>query len=166
MKHVVVDGGGSKIVNHGFQTVFAAIRSSDVRFTNFSQDWVAPKTVDITVADTGVTSGQAYRIIDIPKTYDYAVEGTSVRWYGERSPATGKPYWTGTNSFNYSQVHDPSTNKTWRESNPVFREIHQTHHAPVRRIEPAPYRQPRHVRPDLPTVPICLNTPSDQQNPP
>ncbi|MGW6771177.1 right-handed parallel beta-helix repeat-containing protein [Streptomyces sp. NPDC055037] len=123
MRDVVVDGGGSTIVNHGFQTVFAAIRSSDVRFTNFSQTWVAPKTVDITVADAGVDSGQAYRIIDIPETYHYAVEGTSVRWNGERSPATGQPYWTGTNSFDYSQVHDPATNRTWRTSNPVFQNV-------------------------------------------
>ncbi|MEV6423969.1 right-handed parallel beta-helix repeat-containing protein [Streptomyces sp. NPDC051662] len=123
MRDVVVDGGGSRIVNHGFQTVFAAIRSRNVRFTNFSQTWVAPKTVDITVADTGVDSGQAYRIIDIPPTYDYAVDGTSVRWNGERSPATGEPYWTGTDSFNYSQVHDPATNRTWRTANPVFRNV-------------------------------------------
>lgn len=123
MHDVVVDGGGSTIVNHGYQTVFAAIRSTDVRFTGFSQDWAAPKTVDITVSGTGVSDGRAYRIVDIPATYDYAVEGTSVRWYGERSPATGEPYWTGTNSFNYSQVHDPATKKTWRAANPVFEDV-------------------------------------------
>nr|B1V8K7.1 RecName: Full=Alpha-1,3-galactosidase A; AltName: Full=Exo-alpha-galactosidase A; AltName: Full=SgGal110A [Peterkaempfera griseoplana]CAJ90659.1 exo-alpha-galactosidase gene [Peterkaempfera griseoplana] len=134
MRDVVVDGGGSRIVNHGFQTVFAAIRSSDVRFTNFSQTWVAPKTVDITVADAGVVSGQAYRIIDIPETYDYAVEGTSVRWNGERGPATGQPYWTGTNSFDYSQVHDPATNRTWRTSNPVFPERHEDHRPRRRQV--------------------------------
>ncbi|MEW2488369.1 NPCBM/NEW2 domain-containing protein [Streptomyces sp. NPDC048411] len=123
MHDVVVDGGGSTILDHGFQTVFAAIRSTKVRFTNFSQDWVAPKTVDITVAETGVTKGRAYRIITVPRTYHYAVEGTSVRWSGERSPATGQPYWTGTNSFNYAQVHDPASNRTWRTSNPVFKNV-------------------------------------------
>ncbi|WP_328463902.1 glycosyl hydrolase family 28-related protein [Streptomyces sp. NBC_00448] len=123
MHDVVVDGGGSTILDHGFQTIFAAIRSTDVRFTDFSQDWVAPKTVDITVADTGVTDGRAYRVITVPRTYHYAVEGTSVRWSGERSPVTGKPYWTGTDSFNYAQVHDPSSDKTWRTSNPVFEDV-------------------------------------------
>jgi hypothetical protein len=123
MHDVVVDGGGSTILDHGFQTVFAAIRSTDVRFTNFSQDWVTPKTVDITVAETGVTNGRAYRVITVPRTYHYAIEGTSVQWSGERSPVTGQPYWTGTNSFNYAQVHDPLSNKTWRTSNPVFENV-------------------------------------------
>ncbi|MFV5996297.1 NPCBM/NEW2 domain-containing protein [Streptomyces sp. NPDC056231] len=123
MRDVVVDGGGSTILNHGFQTVFAAIRSTNVRFTNFSQDWVDPKTVDITVAQTGVTNGRAYRIITVPQTYHYAVEGTSVRWSGERSPVTGQAYWTGTNSFNYAQIHDPSSNRTRRTSNPVFKNV-------------------------------------------
>ncbi|MFJ4685529.1 NPCBM/NEW2 domain-containing protein [Streptomyces sp. NPDC088789] len=123
MRDVVVDGGGSKIVNHGQQTVFAAIRSSDVRFTNFSQDWVAPRTVDITVTDTGVADGRAYRVIDIPETYRYTVDGTSVRWSGERSPVTGEPYWTGENALGYTQVHDPASKRTWRTSNPVFQNV-------------------------------------------
>ncbi|MEU3986622.1 glycosyl hydrolase family 28-related protein [Streptomyces sp. NPDC026672] len=123
MHDVVVDGGGATILDHGFQTVFAAIRSTDVRFTNFAQDWVAPKTVDITVSETGVTAGRAYRVITVPPTYHYAVEGTSVRWSGERSPVTGRPYWTGVNSFNYAQVHDPSTDRTWRTDNPVFENV-------------------------------------------
>ncbi|MCE7008156.1 Ig-like domain-containing protein [Kibdelosporangium philippinense] len=123
MRDVVVDGGGSTIMNHGFQTVFAAIRSTDVRFTNFKQDWVAPKTVDITVAETGVRDGRAYRVISVPPTYPYAIEGTSVRWNGERSPVTGQPYWTGTNSFNYAQVYDPVSNKARRISNQVFKNV-------------------------------------------
>ncbi|MBO3675374.1 NPCBM/NEW2 domain-containing protein [Streptomyces sp. NEAU-YJ-81] len=123
MHDVVVDGGGATILNHGFQTIFATIRSTDVRFTNFTQDWVTPKTVDITVAETGVRNGRAYRVISVPRTYHYAVEGASVRWTGERSPVTGQPYWTGTNSFNYAQVHDPSSNRTWRTSNPVFENV-------------------------------------------
>ncbi|MFD4259108.1 glycosyl hydrolase family 28-related protein [Streptomyces sp. NPDC058534] len=123
MDDVVVDGGGSKLVYHGFQTIFATIRSTDVRFTDFSQDWVAPKTVDITVAESGVADGRAYRTIAIPDTYRYAIDGTSIRWSGELSPTTGTPYWTGSNSFNYSQVHDPEANKTWRTSNPVFRNV-------------------------------------------
>ncbi|XKK60687.1 alpha-1,3-galactosidase [Streptomyces sp. ARC32] len=123
MDDVVVDGGGSKLVYHGFQTIFATIRSTDVRFTNFSQDWVAPKTVDIAVAETGVADGKAFRTITIPDTYRYTVDGTSIRWSGELSPTTGKPYWTGSNSFNYSQVHDAEANKTWRTGNPVFRNV-------------------------------------------
>jgi hypothetical protein len=135
MHDVVVDGGGATILNHGFQTVFAAIRSTDVRFTNFKQDWVAPKTVDITVAETGVRDGRAYRVISVPQTYHYAVEGTSVRWSGERSPVTGQPYWTGTNSFNYAQVHDPSSNRTWRTSNPVFENVAKITDLGDRRLE-------------------------------
>ncbi|MFJ5262495.1 NPCBM/NEW2 domain-containing protein [Streptomyces sp. NPDC088387] len=135
MDDVVVDGGGATILNHGFQTVFAAIRSTDVRFTNFKQDWVNPKTVDITVAETGVRDGRAYRIISVPRTYRYAIEGTSVRWSGERSPVTGKPYWTGTNSFNYAQVHDPVSNRTWRTSNPVFENVASITDRGERRLE-------------------------------
>ncbi|MDT7788616.1 MAG: hypothetical protein QOF58_7035, partial [Pseudonocardiales bacterium] len=135
MHDVVVDGGGAELVDHGFQTIFAAIRSTDVRFTNFTQDWVAPKTVDITVTETGFRDGHPYRVISVPPTYNYAVEGTSVRWNGERSPATGQPYWTGTNSFNYSQVHDPSSGRTWRTHNPVFENVEKITDLGNRRLE-------------------------------
>ncbi|WP_405800896.1 Ig-like domain-containing protein [Streptomyces sp. NBC_01506] len=123
MADVVVDGGGSTLVNHGYQTIFAAVLSTDVRFTDFRQEWVAPKTVDLTVSDTGVDDGRAYRTVTVPKAYGYTVDGTTVNWRGERSPTTGEPYWTGSNSFNYTQVHDPKANKTWRTDNPVFHNV-------------------------------------------
>ena len=40
MNDVVIDGGGSHFSYHGFQTAFAAIRSENVRFENFSFDYV------------------------------------------------------------------------------------------------------------------------------
>ncbi|MET8824589.1 NPCBM/NEW2 domain-containing protein [Streptomyces sp. NPDC004610] len=123
MHDVVVDGGGATLLAHGYQTLFAAIRSTDVRFTHFTQDWVAPKTVDITVTETGVTDDGAYRVISVPGTYTYSVEGTSVRWSGERSPVTGEPYWTGLDSFDYAQVYDPATDRTRRVGNPVFENV-------------------------------------------
>ena len=38
MHDVTVDGGGAELVDHGLQTAFASIRSTDVTFTNFSFD--------------------------------------------------------------------------------------------------------------------------------
>ncbi|MDX6284161.1 MAG: hypothetical protein QOH03_5232, partial [Kribbellaceae bacterium] len=73
MHDVVVDGRGAKLVFHGLQTAFAAIRSSGVTFMNFSFDYAAPKVVDVTVAEVGVAEGRAYRILSVPAGSPYEV---------------------------------------------------------------------------------------------
>ena len=114
MNDVVIDGGGSHFSYHGFQTAFAAIRSENVRFENFSFDYVNPKVVDVTVEETGVENGSAYRVLYIPETYDYEISNNGIKWYGEKSPITGQYYWTGRNAFNYTQYYDANTGETRR----------------------------------------------------
>ncbi|GAA3546509.1 alpha-1,3-galactosidase-related protein [Kribbella ginsengisoli] len=123
MHDVIVDGRGAKLVYHGLQTAFAAIRSTDVTFTNFSFDYAAPKVVDVTVADAGVTDGRAYRILSVPAGSPYEVNGTHLTWLGEISPATGTPYWSGTDGLEYTQIHDPAAQRTWRDDNPLFTDV-------------------------------------------
>ncbi|MEV6412653.1 right-handed parallel beta-helix repeat-containing protein [Kribbella sp. NPDC051718] len=123
MHDVVVDGHGAKLVFHGLQTAFAAIRSSDVTFTNFSFDYAGPKVVDVTVAEAGVTGGRAYRILSVPAGSPYEVSGAHLTWLGETSPVSGTPYWSGVDGLEYTQIHDPATQRTWRDDNPLFTDV-------------------------------------------
>jgi hypothetical protein len=123
MNDVIVDGGGAKLVFHGLQTAFAAIRSTDVTFTNFSFDYAAPKVIDATVVDAGVSDGRAYRILSIPVGSPYRVDANHITWLGETSPVTGTPYWSGVDGLEYTQVHDPLAQRTWRDDNPLFIDV-------------------------------------------
>lgn len=123
MHDVTIDGGGAKLVYHGLQTAFASIRSTDVTFTNFSFDYAAPQVIDATVATTGVTDGHAYRVLSIPAGSPYEVNGTHITWLGEKSPATGQPYWAGADGLEYTQIHDPKAQRTWRADNPLFNDV-------------------------------------------
>ncbi|WP_327673087.1 MULTISPECIES: right-handed parallel beta-helix repeat-containing protein [unclassified Streptomyces] len=123
MHDVTVDGGGAKLVYHGLQTAFASIRSTDVTFQNFSFDYAAPEVIDATVSTAGVTDGHAYRVLKIPAGSPYRVDGTHITWLGEKSPATGKPYWSGTDGLQYTQIHDPEAQRTWRGDNPLFNDV-------------------------------------------
>lgn len=120
MHDVTIDGRGAKLVYHGLQTAFASIRSTNVTFTNFSFDYAAPKVIDATVADAGVTDGHAYRVLSIPAGSPYRVSGTHITWLGETSPVTGAPYWSGVDGLEYTQIHDPAAQRTWRSDNPLF----------------------------------------------
>ncbi|MGA5508353.1 right-handed parallel beta-helix repeat-containing protein [Streptomyces umbrinus] len=123
MHDVTIDGRGAKLVYHGLQTAFASIRSTDVTFTNFSFDYAAPQVIDATVATTGVADGHAYRVLKIPAGSPYEVNGTHITWLGEKSPATGQPYWSGVDGLQYTQIHDPKAQRTWRADNPLFNDV-------------------------------------------
>ena len=123
MHDVTVDGGGAKLVYHGLQTAFASIRSTNVTFQNFSFDYAAPEVIDATVASAGVSGGHAYRVLSIPAGSPYQVNGTHITWLGEKSPTTGQPYWQGEDGLQYTQIHDPKAQKTWRGDNPLFNDV-------------------------------------------
>ncbi|MET9674543.1 DUF1349 domain-containing protein [Streptomyces sp. NPDC006482] len=123
MDDVTVDGDGSHLQFHGLMTTFAAIRSHGVTVRNLSFDYTAPKVVDATVSDSGVTDGRAYRVLTLPPGSDFAVNDRRVTWLGETSPATGQPYWSGVDGMQYTQVHDPAAQRTWRGANPLFDDV-------------------------------------------
>jgi hypothetical protein len=120
MHDVTIDGGGAEFVYHGLQTAFASIRSTNVSFTNFSFDYAAPEVIDATVASAGVTGGHAYRVLSIPAGSPYRLGGNHITWLGETSPVTGQPYWSGVDGLEYTQIHDPVAQRTWRADNPLF----------------------------------------------
>ncbi|MGW7317757.1 beta-xylosidase family glycoside hydrolase [Streptomyces sp. NPDC054865] len=120
MADVTVDGDGSHLQFHGLMTSFAAIRSRNVEVRNFSFDYTTPKVVDAAVSDAGVADGRAYRILTLPVGSRFAVGDRRVTWLGETSPATGQPYWSGVDGMQYTQIHDPVAQRTWRANNPLF----------------------------------------------
>ncbi|WP_326734125.1 glycosyl hydrolase family 28-related protein [Streptomyces sp. NBC_01022] len=123
MDDVTVDGDGSHLQFHGLMTTFAAIRSQRVSVRDFSFDYTAPKVVDATVSESGVADGHAYRVLKIPAGSGFSVGDRQVTWLGETSPATGRPYWSGVNGMQYTQIHDPTAKRTWRGSNPLFDDV-------------------------------------------
>ncbi|MFC8827979.1 Ig-like domain-containing protein [Streptomyces sp. NPDC057137] len=123
MRDVTIDGGGSHLQFHGLMTTFAVIRSRDVVVKNFSYDVTAPKVVDVTVSESGVSDGRAYRVLTVPRGNGFSVAQNEVTWLGERSPATGEPYWSGVNGMKYTQLHDPAAQRSWRGDNPLFSDV-------------------------------------------
>ncbi|WP_081710243.1 DUF1349 domain-containing protein [Arthrobacter sp. 35W] len=123
MSDVVVDGQGSQFAFHGAQTQFASIRSENVSFTNFTTDWVAPATVDLTVLDAGVKDGVPFRDIQVPPGTGYQLNGSTATFVGETSPYTGNPYWTfGPNSAGngWNQVRHLASGETVRSAAPIW----------------------------------------------
>lgn len=125
MSDVVVDGKGSQLVFHGAQTQFASIRSTNVTFANFSTDWHAPATVDLTVVDSGVVDGVPYRDVQVPSGTEYVIDGSTATFVGETSPYTGEPYWTlspDAAGNDWNQVRNLATGKTVRAPSPVWQD--------------------------------------------
>ncbi|GAB3827726.1 right-handed parallel beta-helix repeat-containing protein [Kribbella italica] len=115
---LTIDGDGSSLVLHGLMGLFAVVRSERVTISNFAFDTVAPKVVDVTVAE----AGPAYRVLSIPPGNPYLV-ADGLTFLGETSPA-GTPYWRHTtDEMWYSQIHDPVAQRTWRGPNPLFAEV-------------------------------------------
>lgn len=123
MHDVTIDGGGSHLQFHGLMTTFAAIRSQNVSVRDFSFDVTAPKVVDAAVSETGVSDGHGYRVLSVPPGSGFTVADNQVTWLGEKSPATGEPYWSGVNGMRYTQVYDPAAKRTWRGGNPLFTNV-------------------------------------------
>lgn len=123
MRDVTIDGDGSHLQFHGLMTAFATIRSHDVVVEDFSYDVTAPKVVDATVSESGVAGGRAYRVLTVPRGNGFSVTDNTVTWLGERSPATGEPYWSDVDAMDYTQIHDPAARRSWRGDNPLFSDV-------------------------------------------
>jgi hypothetical protein len=70
-----------------------------------------------------VSDGRAYRVLSIPLGSPYAVRGAQITWLGETSPVNGEPYWSGVDGLEYTQIHDPVAQRTWRGDNPLFDDV-------------------------------------------
>ena len=51
------------------------------------------------------------------------MNGTHITWLGGKSLATGQPYWSGVDGLQYTQIHDPAAQRTWRGDNPLFNDV-------------------------------------------
>ena len=103
LENITIDGGGSLFIFHGNICTIAAIRSKNVTFTNFSQDHASPNVVDVTVESY---EGDKTAILFVPACYTYTINGTNIRWEGERGPVTGTPFWSGSGNLSYQQCLD------------------------------------------------------------
>ena len=130
MKNVTVDGGGSLFVFHGDIMIMAAIHSENVTFTNFEQDFYSPSIVDVTVEE----KGEDYSILYVPECYDYSIDGANITWSSDKSPVTGKPYFTGRNMM-INQCYDKNSGRTWRNGPNPFRNAGKIEDVGNRRIK-------------------------------
>ncbi|GIF63434.1 hypothetical protein Ais01nite_14690 [Asanoa ishikariensis] len=114
-RDLTVTGTGAALVLHGQQTALAVIDSENVRWAGFSVDYHAPSLVEARV----VAAGPDWRQIAVPKDVMWRIDGTHLIWEGEQGKG-GRPYWTGRDGLDYTQVHDPRTGRTRRCDNPLF----------------------------------------------
>ena len=119
LKDVTVEGNNSLLNYHGKMTTITIIDSENITFENLSIDFEVPTVIDMYV-DKIEGNTVTYKI---PTENPYKVEGNSIRWESDSSPYTNSLYWSGTNGFNYSQIHDTNTGLTWRGANHIFNNI-------------------------------------------
>jgi hypothetical protein len=119
MDDLVISGEGARFILHGLQTTFAIIDSRRVRVEGLEFDFAVPTVVDATVVDAGVAAGRPFRLIRVPAATLFSVEGCSIRWHGEVLDS-GAVAWEGRDSLEYTQIHDPSSQRTRRGPNPLF----------------------------------------------
>ncbi|WP_426513569.1 right-handed parallel beta-helix repeat-containing protein [Dactylosporangium sp. McL0621] len=115
---LVIAGEGARLVLHGLQTAFAVIDSRHVRIEGLEFDAAVPTVVDATV----VGAGPAHRVIRVPPATLFRIDGTSIRWHGE-TLRSGALAWSGRDALEYTQIHDPVRQRTWRGPNPLFERV-------------------------------------------
>ena len=128
-KDLSVIGNDSTLIYHGRQTTIAIVDSEHVIVTGLTLDFAVPTVIDATVVETGVVAGHAFRILSVPLTNPFRIDGNSIVWHGEVSPETGVEYWSGGDKLVYTQIHDPRTRATHvpHRSKPTFRRCGQYH---------------------------------------
>jgi hypothetical protein len=119
---LVIAGEGARLVLHGLQTTFAVIDSRRIRVEGLEFDVAVPTVIDATVVGVGVAAGRAYRLIRVPAATLFSVEGASIRWHGEVLDS-GAVAWSGRDALEYTQIHDPASQRTWRGPNPLFEHV-------------------------------------------
>ncbi|WP_369373123.1 hypothetical protein AB1046_05410 [Promicromonospora sp. Populi] len=139
---IVADG--ATLMLHGKQTALAIIDSRHVTVRGLEVDWAVPTVIDVTVEDAGVEDtgvdgagvegGRAWRLLSVPATNPFEVDGTHVEWQSDPSPVDGLPYWSGQDGLQYSQVYDPRTRRTRRDHCPVFDDVDSIERVDERRF--------------------------------
>ncbi len=122
-KDLEIAAEGATLVLHGRQTALAILDSRHVRVRGLEVDWAVPTVIDMTVQEAGVDDGQAWRVLSVPATNPFRLDGTHVEWQSEPSPNDGHRYWSGRDALAYSQIHDPDTRRAWRAPCPVFDDV-------------------------------------------
>ena len=84
-KDLSVIGNDSTLIYHGRQTTIAIVDSERVRLTGLTIDFAVPTVIDATVVETGVVAGHAFRILSVPLTNPFRIDGNSIVWHGEVS---------------------------------------------------------------------------------
>ena len=95
-KDLTIEGNGSLFNMHGDIMAIAIVRSENVVLQNFVLDYEVPDTMDVTFVGQGEEDGKPYTDIYVPANYNYEIseDKKHITWLSEKSPYTGKPYWS------------------------------------------------------------------------
>lgn len=131
---IEIDGDGSTFEFHGRQTTLTVIDGGRAVLHDFAIDMVQPTVVEVTVARAGAEDGRAFRLLTVPHDTVWSVEGVGrtarVVWHGEVDPVTALEDWRGEGALEYSQIHDPRTERTWRQDCPLFDDVESISRTP------------------------------------
>lgn len=94
--NITIEGNGSLFNMHGDIMAIAVVRSENVVLQNFVLDYEVPDTMDVTFVGQGEEDGKPYTDIYVPANYNYEISENKqhITWLSEKSPYTGKPYWS------------------------------------------------------------------------
>lgn len=131
---IEIDGNGSTFEFHGRQTTLAVIDGGRSVLHDFAIDMVQPTVVEVTVARAGVIDGRAFRLLTVPHDTVWSIDGAGgaarVVWHGEVDPVTDLEDWRGEGALEYSQIHDPRSERTWRQDCPLFDDVESISRTP------------------------------------
>lgn len=107
---LTIEGNNSTFLFHGKMMSFVAINCRNLTIQNLTYDFVLPAVIDLTVEKVDGNTAQVY----LPDVFEYEiVNGNNLIFYGEKSPKTGKPYWT-LSGHPYDQVNEMNTGEIYR----------------------------------------------------
>ncbi|MEY9853223.1 hypothetical protein ABH923_002901 [Leifsonia sp. EB41] len=118
---IEVDGRGAVLEFHGRQTTVGVIDTDVAELHDFTIDMIAPTVVELTVRDGGTTGERSFRILEVPPDLGWSIHGTEIVWHGEEG--VGDFSWSGRGAMEYSQVHDPVRDRTWRAPCTLFDDV-------------------------------------------
>ncbi len=119
-KKLTIQGNNTAFIFHGNVMMFAVLGCEDIRFEGITFDYACPSTIDVTVTAAGPEGDGAAAQVSFSPVYGCETDGRNVTWESERSPYTGKAYWTGKNGLVLSQHYHRDTGMVQRTSEDLF----------------------------------------------
>jgi len=127
---IFLEGNGSKLLYHGKMTTIVLDGCSEAEIRNLTIDFAQPTISEMRI----VSIGEGYWDTEVHSDSTYTLEDGKLSWVGE-----GWSYRSGP-----AQEYDPSSNRTWRVSDPIASASRVEQLGPGKlRLRFAPEEQPR-----------------------